>query len=158
MSEPMLKLQILVRAEFALAEIRARRAASRSAFFAVALVFLLLGLAMMTLAVYNALMPRMGPAWAAFTVALVDTFIGIVVVLMARRAGPSDNEEKLAREIREMAYAELNNDIQQVKNEFDQITSEVKRIRSGVTAFTSGAAGTLGPVISMLIKMLKRDK
>ena len=127
----------------------------RSAFFAVALVFLLLGLAMMTLAVYNALLPHMGPAWAAFTVAMADTFVGIVAMLMARRAGPSENEEKLAREIREMAYAELNNDIQQIKGEFDQITSEVKRIRSGVSAFTSGAAGTLGPVISMLIKMLK---
>lgn len=156
MSEPMLKLQIIVRAELALAEIRTRRAASRSAFFGVALVFLLLGLAMMTLAVYHALTPLMGPAWAAFTVALADTFIGIIVVLIARRAGPSENEEKLAREIREMAYAELNNDIQQVKSEFDQISSEVKRIRSGVTAFTSGAAGTLGPVISMLIKILKR--
>jgi len=156
MSEPMLKLQIIVRAELALAEIRTRRAASRSAFFGVALVFLLLGLAMMTLAVYHALTPHMGPAWAAFTVALADTFIGIIVVLIARRAGPSENEEKLAREIREMAYAELNDDIQQVKSEFDQISSEVKRIRSGVTAFTSGAAGTLGPVISMLIKILKR--
>lgn len=157
MSEPMLKLQIIVRSELALAEIRARRAASRSVFFAVALVFLLLGLAMMTLAAYEALKPRMGPAWAAFTVALGDTIIGIVVALMARRAGPSENEEKLAREIREMAYAELNNDIQQIKGEFEQITSEVKRIRSGVTAFTSGAVGTLGPVVSMLIKLLKRD-
>jgi len=157
MSEPILKLQILVRAEIALAEIRARRAATRSAYFAVALVFLLLGLAMMTLAIYHALTPIMGPAWAAFTVALADLLIGIVVALIGRGAGPSENEEKLAREIREMAYAELNSDFQQVKNEFGQITSEIKRIRSGVSSFASGAAGTLGPVINMLINMLKRD-
>lgn len=157
MSDTMLKLQIVVRAEFALAEIRARRAATRSAFFSIALVFLLLGLAMLTLAVYNALEPHMGAAWAAFTVSMIDTVIGVIVLLIARGAGPSENEEKLAREIREMAYAELNNDIQQVKGELDQITTEVRRIRSGVTAFTSGAAGTLGPVISMLVKMLKRN-
>ena len=156
MSDTMLKLQIVVRAEFALAEIRARRAASRSAFFAVSLVFLLLGLGMTTLAVFHALKPHMGPAWAAFTVAMVDTLIGVVLLLIARRAGPSENEEKLAREIREMAYTELNNDIRQVKGDLDNISSEVQRIRSGLMSFTSGAAGTLGPVISMLIKLLKR--
>ena len=72
-------------------------------------------------------------------------------MLVARRAGPSDNEEKLAREIRDMAYAELNNDIEQVKSEFNQLSGEVKRIRTGISSFTSGAAGTLGPVISMLV-------
>jgi hypothetical protein len=157
MSEPMLKLQIIARAEFALAEIRARRAASRSAFFAVALVFLLLGLAMMTLAVYHALAPHLGPAGAALTVALIDTIIGLFVVLAARRAGPSENEEKLAREIRDMAYTELNSDIQQVKNELNQLTGEVKRIRAGITSFTSGAVGTVGPLFSFLFKSLKRD-
>ena len=86
MADPVLKLQILARSELAMAQIHARRAGSRSAFFAVALVFLLLGLAMMTLAVYNALAPSLGPAWAAFVVALVDTFIGIIVALAARKA------------------------------------------------------------------------
>ena len=157
MSEPMLKLQIIARAELALGEIRARRAASRSALFAVALVFLLLGLSMMTLAVYHALTPHLGPAGAALTVALIDSFIGVIVILVARRAGPSENEEKLAREIRDMAYAELNNDIEQVKSEFNQLSGEVKRIRTGISSFTSGAAGTLGPLLNYLIKSLKRD-
>jgi len=152
----MLKLQILVRSELALADIHGRRAATRSAYFAVAMVFLLLGLAMLTLAVYQALVPVMGPAWAAFTVAMVDTVIGIVIALGARRAGPSENEEKLAREIRDMAYAELNNDFEQVKGQFNQVADEVKRIRSGISSFSSGAVGTLGPVLSMLVKTLKR--
>ena len=46
MSETMMKLQIIARSEIALAQINSRRMASRSAFFAVALVFLLLGLAL----------------------------------------------------------------------------------------------------------------
>ena len=157
MPDPVLKLQILARAEMAMAQIHARRAGSRSAFFSVALVFLLLGLAMMTLAIYNALIPSLGPAWAAFVVALVDTFIGIIVVLVARKAGPSENEEKLVREIRDMAYAELSKDIEQVKSELNSITADVKRIRSGFTSVTSSAAGALGPVISMLLKVAKRD-
>lgn len=157
MSEPIMKLQLIARSEMALAQINARRAASRSALFSVALVFLLLGLAMMTLAAYYALESRLGAPMAAFTVSIIDTVIGIIFILIARRAGPSVNEEKLAREIRDMAYAELGNDIEKVKSELNQITSDVKRIRSGFTSFTSGAASSLGPIVSMLIKVAKRD-
>lgn len=157
MSEPIMKLQLIARSEMALAQINARRVASRSALFSVALVFLLLGLAMMTLAVYYALEPRLGAPLAAFTVSMIDTVIGIVFILIARRAGPSENEEKLAREIRDMAYAELGNDIEKVKSELDQMTSDVKRIRSSFTSFTSGAAGSLGPIVSMLINVAKRN-
>ena len=157
MSDHMLKLQPLLRAEHDLAHIQGRRAGSRSAYFAVALVFLLLGLAMLNVAIYQALLPIMGAAWSAFTVALVDTVIGIMIALAARRAGPSENEEKLAREIRDMAYAELNSDIEQVKSQFNQMTSEIKRIRSGISSFTSGAVDSVGPVLSMLVKALKRN-
>lgn len=153
----MMKLQIIARSEIALAQINARRMASRSALFAVALVFLLLGLAMMTMALYFALVPNFGEPWAAFIVSMLDTAIGVIVLLLARRAGPSENEEKLAREIRDMAYTELGNDIDQFKGELNQITGDIKRIRSNITSFTSGAAGTIGPIVSMLLKVAKRD-
>jgi hypothetical protein len=153
----MMKLQIIARSEIALAQINARRMASRSALFAVALVFLLLGLAMMTMALYFALVPKFGEPRAAFIVSMLDTTIGIIVLLVARRAGPSENEEKLAREIRDMAYSELGNDIDQFKGEVEQITGDIKRIRSSFTSFTSGAAGTIGPIVSMLLKVAKRD-
>ena len=91
MSEPMMKLQIIARSEVALAQLNARRAATRSAYFAVALVFLLLGLAMMTAAVFFALEPKIGAPLAAFTVSSIDTVIGIIFVLVARRAGPSSD-------------------------------------------------------------------
>ena len=125
MSDPMLKLQLVVRAELALAEIRARRTASRTTYLSVALVFLLLGIGMMTLALFHALKAYMSPAWAAFSVASLDLLIGILFALAARRAGPSENEEKLARQLREMAYSELGNDIQEVKDEFGDATKEV---------------------------------
>ena len=149
MSDPMLKLQLVVRAELALAEIRARRTASRSTFLAVALVFLLLGIGMMTLAAFHALKAYMSPAWAAFCVASLDLAIGLVFVLVSRRAGPSENEEKLARQLREMAYNELGNDIQDVKDEFGRISGEISRIRSGIASF---AGGSLAPLVSLLLR------
>jgi hypothetical protein len=157
MSEPIMKLQIIARSEIALAQINARRMASRSAMFSVALVFLLLGLAMMTLAAFYALKPSLGAPLAAFSVSAVDTVIGIIFILIAKRAGPSENEEKLAREIRDMAYAELGKDIDVVKEEIDQITSDIKGIHSTFTSFTSGAASTLGPIVKILMQIAKRD-
>ena len=157
MAEPMMKLQLIARSEIALAQLNARRMASRSALFSIALVFLLLGLGMLTLAVYSALEPHLGTPQAALTVSIIDTVIGLVFLLIARKAGPSENEEKLAREIRDMAYAELGKDIDGMKGEIDQITSDISRIRAGFTSFTSGAANTLGPVVSMLLKVARRD-
>ena len=157
MADPMMKLQIIARSEIALAQINARRMASRSAFFSVALVFLLLGLAMMTISLYFALEPSLGAPLAAFTVSIIDTVIGFIFIFIARRAGPSENEEKLAKEIRDMAYTELGNDIDKVKAEMDQISGDIKRIRSGFTSFTGGAVGSLGPIVSMLLKAAKRD-
>lgn len=152
----MMKLQIIARSEIALAQISARRTAGKSAMFAVALVFLLLGLAMMTMAAYFALEPSLGAPLAALTVSTIDTVIGIIFIFAARRAGPSENEEKLAREIRDMAYTELGKDVDAVKAEIDQVTGDIKRIRSKFTSFTSGASGTLGPIISMLLSAAKR--
>lgn len=154
MSDSIMKLQIIARSELALAQINARRMASRSALFSVALVFLLLGLAMMTLGLYYALVPSLGESWAALAVSSIDIVIGLVFILVARRAGPSENEEKLAREIREMAYSELGNDIDKIKSEFDEVTADVKRIRTSFTSFTSGV-GSMGSVISTLLKVAK---
>lgn len=156
MSDPMMKLQLIARAEMAIGQINARRVASRSALFSVALVFLLLGLAMATMALYFALEPSFGAPLSALIVSMIDIIIGAIFILKAKGAGPSENEEKLAREIRDMAYAELGSDIEKAKNELDQITNDVKRIRSGFTSFTSGAAGSLGPIISMLVKIAKK--
>jgi hypothetical protein len=157
MSNPVLKLQILARAELTLAQIHARRAASRSALFSVAMVFLLLGLGMLTLAGYHALVPTLGAAWSAFVVALVDLVIGGAVLLAARRAGPKESEEKLARELRDLAYAEISADIDEMKTELEQIASEVRRIRSGLGTMIGSASASLGPLVGLLTKMVKRN-
>lgn len=157
MKDPILKLQILARAEMALAQIRAQRAGSRSALFGIAMVFALLGLGALNLAIYQALVPTQGPALAALILALLNALAAIVVMLFARKAGPGANEEKLAREMREMAYAELGADMEQVKNELAQITYDVRNIRSSFTSFTSSATSTLGPIMGLLLKAVKRD-
>ena len=72
MSDPVFKLQLLARAELALTEIYARRAAVRSAYLAFALVFALIGLAMFNVAAYLALAEQMSPSLAAFLMSVAN--------------------------------------------------------------------------------------
>jgi len=158
MSNAMLKLQILARSEMALAQLRAQRAGSRSVLFTVALVFGLLALGMLNLAGYQALTPRLGAALAALVVSVADLATAVVIVLVARHAGPDEDDEKLAREMRDLAYAELGADLERVKAEIRQVTDDVRGIRSSFTSIAGGAASTLGPLVGLLINTLKKKK
>jgi len=158
MSNAMLKLQILARSEMALAQLRAQRAGTRSALFTVALVFGLLALGMLNLAGYHALTPALGPALAALAVSLANAALAVIILLVSRRAGPGENDEKLAREMRDLAYAELGADVEHVKAEIRQITEDVRGIRSSFTSIAGGAVSTLGPLVGLLINSLKKKR
>jgi hypothetical protein len=155
MSDSILKLQILARAEIVIAQIRAQRTAKRSGYLAVAVVIGLIGLVMVNVAVYLALCASMTPATAALVVALADATIAVIILLAGSRAGPSENEEKMAREIRDLAYTELNKDIEHIKTDITQISNDLGSIRSALASFSSSAAKTITPLLSILGKAIK---
>lgn len=144
MSDSIFKLQLLARSELALTQIYARRASTRSAYFAFALVLFLLGLAMLNFAAFLALKESQSPAAAAFIVALVNGIAAVIVLLLSRKAGPSDNEERMAREIREMAYREVSHDVDEVKDRLESLANEVSHIGDNVTKATSSLRFVLG--------------
>jgi fatty acid desaturase len=156
MTDPMLKLQILARAELALVQIRVQRLLRRSALLAAALVFALLGLGMFNLAAFYALSPALGPAVAAAILALVDCVIVAVILVVALKTIPHQAEEKLACEIRDLAMTELNRDIDEVKAEISQITDDVRSIRTGIMAVPTAAVNTLFPALRLLTKAVKK--
>lgn len=144
MSDSIFKLQLLARSELALTQIYARRASARSAWFAFALLLFLLGLAMLNFSAFLALKESLSPALAAFIVALANGVVAVVVLLLGRKAGPSDNEERMAREIREMAYREVSQDVDEVKDRLENLASEVNHIGENVTRATSSLRFVLG--------------
>lgn len=148
MSDPVFKLQVLARAELALTEIYARRAAVRSAYLAFALVFALIGLAMFNVAGYLALAEQMSPSLAAFLMSVANAFVAALVLFVGRRAGPSAGEERMARELRELAYREVSEDVDQVKARLDHLAGEVSAIGENVNR----AAGTLKFLLGFLKK------
>jgi hypothetical protein len=144
MSDSIFKLQLLARSELVLAQIYARRASIRSTYLAFALVLFLLGLAMLNLAAFLALRESQSPALAAFIVALVNGVTAVIVLLLSRKAGPSENEERMAREIREMAYREVSQDVDEVKVRLENLSTEVNHIGENVTKATSSLRFVLG--------------
>jgi hypothetical protein len=158
MADPIYRLQTLARAEMAVAQVHASRAASRGALFSVGMVFGLLAIGMLTLAGYNFLIPVVGEGVAALIVALVDTVLAVVVLLIARKAGPSENEEQLAREMRDLAYAEIGNDIERVKRDLERISSDVRSIRSGFMSTASTIASGVGPLLGLFAKSAEKKE
>ena len=146
MADSIFKLQLLARSELTLTEIYARRAASRSLYLGVALVLCLLGLGMFNFAGYLALEVRTTPAVAAMIMALVNAIAAGIAVAISRKAGPSEGEERLAREIRELAYKEVSQDVEEVKGRLENLATEVSSIGENVTRATSAIRFMLGLV------------
>lgn len=162
MTDPIMKLQILARSEMALLRIQTRRNATRTVLLVVALVFVLLALGMLNFAGYQALAATQGPATAAMLVALADGVIAIIVVVISRGAGPNTEQEKMVRDIRDLAYNELGADFDEVKEKITQVTDDVRRIRSGLSGVTSGSyaglANNLAPILGLLIGAIKKSR
>lgn len=144
MDDSIFKLQLLARSEFALTQIHARRTAVRGAYFAVVMALALLALAMLNFSIYLALAQTMTPSNAALIVALGNALIALIVFLVGRRAGPSENEEKMARDIREMAYREVSQDVDEVKARLEDVAEEVGRIGENLTKATGLLRFALG--------------
>lgn len=148
MSDRPFKLQLLVRAELALAKIHARRSLVRVTVIAVALVFVLMGLGMLNFAAYLSLLDKYSPGVAAMLVAMGDVLLALIIYIIGQNAGSSESEEKLAQEIRDMAYTEVSKDVEEIRAKVDQLTGDVKRISTGV----STVMGTIKFFIAMLGK------
>jgi hypothetical protein len=156
MTDPVMKLQILTRAEMTLAQIRVQRALRRAAFFAVAMVFGLLGLGGLDYAIFYAINKTQGPAVAALAVSLMNIAVAVVMLIVADRSSTGMGEEKLAKEIRDIAHQELSRDVEQVRTEVEKITNDVRMIRSSISTVTGVAAGTVVPLAKMLGKGIRR--
>ena len=161
MTDPILKLQILARSEMALLKLQAQRSTSRTSLLVVALVFVLLTLGMLNFSAYQALVETQSPALAALIVAVINGFLALIMVLISRSAGPNAEQEKMVRDIRDLAYNELSADFDEVKSKVSQVTEDVGRIRSGFSALTSGSSGmanSLGPLLGLLIGAVKKGR
>ena len=159
MNETMMKLKILGHAELTLAKVNSRRVANRAVLVAITIGLILLAVVMVNVGSYELLTASYGPATGAYLVAAGNGVLALIPIAVSRSLKPGP-EEHMVREIREMALAELSADAQGVQESFASLSNDVKRIQSGFTAISSGGLGAglggLGPVLGLVIDMLKR--
>ena len=154
MKNPVLKVNLLIRAETALARVRARRTANRIILSLVALVFVLIGVAMLNFSIYQAFTVKFSPGLASLFVSLINLFLAGVIFLIVGKIGGESNEEKMAAEIRDLAYSEIGSDVEGVKAEIGKVVDDINRIRSGFTSFTGGTS--VLPFLGMLTKAITK--
>ena len=154
------KLRLLAKAEAILVRLHLRRAVRQVTFVLVAALFGLLALAMLNVALYLFLAPRIDPALAAFAVAGLDALLAVVAVVAASRLelGP---EAEAAESIRDLAANGLAADAERLRAQFDDLGQDIKHIRSAVTGFTEPGASGLPAVfqwLMMLVGFLRRKR
>ena len=137
MSDAMMKMQVLTRAELALAQIRLQRSLRQAAWLAMAGLVGLVSLAMMDVAIYHALTPWRGPALAALAIAVLNGVLAAMFVAVAKRIAANVTEERLAQQMRDLVAAELNNDVEQVRAELAEVSQAARKVRSGLTAVST---------------------
>ncbi len=162
MHDTIMKLRILARAELTLARINAQRAAKSAILCAIAIGLVLLAVVMVNVGAYQLLAETYSNAVAAFLVAAGNVVLAVVLLIAARQFKPGP-EEKMVREIREMALGEVTADIDAIKADFAQLGTDVKRIRRGFSALGSGGSFGLGlvslaPVIAAIIEAIKHRR
>lgn len=143
------KLRILARAEMALARIKVQRTGFQAALFAVAALFALVGLALLNLAAYNALVPRLGPAFAALAVGSANLLLAAIAVIVALKARPGSADEKMAQEIRDLASDEIKKDFDEVRDDISRISDEVAGIRAGIGSVREAVPGGVRSVVGL---------
>jgi hypothetical protein len=151
-----MKLQVLTRAELALAQIRLLRSLKQAAWLACAGLVGLVALALLDVAAYHALVPSRGPAVAALLIAIANGVAAGVFVAVAQKIGASNTEEKLAAQMRDLAAAEINADVEQVRSELAEISDSVRKVRTGLSAVSTVPFEMVTLVVGNLLRSRKR--
>ena len=153
MDELIAKLRLLAKAEAILVRLYLRRAVRQVSFVLVAALFGLLALAMLNVAFYLFLAPRIDPAFAALAVAGLDALLAVIAVAAASRLelGP---EAEDAESIRDLASDELAADAERLRAQLDDLGQDIKQIRSAVTGIVQPGGINLPAVFQWLMMLV----
>ena len=161
MNEFIVKLRILARSEVTLFKVDANRRANQALLAAISIGCVFVGLVFVNMGLFFMLTESEIDSRAAFILAAGNFGIAVIPFLLRRNAKPGP-EETMVREIREMAAAEISKDLAEITDEIGAVGDGIKQLKSGISSFTrgggGGAMGVLGPVLPLIIDLLKKGK
>ena len=148
-------LKVFWRSERLIRQNELRLTTQKIQFNALAGIVAVFGLVMLSIAVFFALVPYWGQAWAAAAVGGADLLIAIILISYASSLKPAP-ELEMIREMREFAIADLQDEVVKAENELVDLRNDVKRfVRIPVAALMPGL---IGPLLGSVTRGLKSKK
>jgi hypothetical protein len=161
------KLKILLRAEKMLYKAEAQRRASGVMLMAMSIGCVFVALVFVNMGVFFELTASSVSSQAAFMLAGGNLLIAMVPLWVSRQLKPGA-EEGLVQEIRDMALQDITRDVDNVTQQVASVGSGLKQLGSGGSPLAAlgglgalgggGGLNALGPMLSMVIEMLKKRK
>ncbi len=146
-------LSVLLRTERLIARRRMTVLRDQSALISFAALVATLGLIMLNVAGFFALRQVLPPQGAALTIALVDLGLALLIVIVALRLN-ADRELAPVVELRDLALAELETDVQETAAEARALGADLRRVvRDPVGSLLPGL---LGPLLALLARGNKK--
>ncbi|MEP2781928.1 MAG: hypothetical protein ABJP33_05830 [Pseudoruegeria sp.] len=145
---------IILRAERLIAQRRMAIARKQLTLVAFAGLVAIVGVVMLNVSAYQALLASLGAPLAALLIALANFVLAGGMVLWAGKAN-SDSEIASVAEVRDLAIADLEAELEDMKDEVTAIVEDIRGIRRD--PFGVMTSNLLLPLLTTVLKSL-RDK
>ena len=147
-------IQIILRSERLMARRRAALAGRKLGLLGAAALLAAGALVFLNLAAYLALAARMDPALAALCLAGADILLAAILVA-AGLSLSAEHEIAPVADLRDLAVADLEGELQQATEEARELSRNVRRIAHDPLG-TAGF-GLLAPLLGLILKNLRTD-
>jgi len=144
---------IILRTERMIARRHAALLLNQAGLYAMAALVALIGLVMINIALYYALGAHLSPQGAALAVALANIALAGVLVLVAKRQTPGEELEPVT-ELRDLAIAELESDVEQLATEARAMSNDLRRLARDPLGTL--LPSMLGPLLAVLLRGKKK--
>jgi len=141
MNDSLQKVQIVARAQAAILRAQIRRSVASLVLVAIGLVFALLAIGVLNFAAYAGVEMRLGPGPAGLIVGSVDLLLAAALFAKGLAVSPPSEEEKLAREITEMATEHLSAELDEARDELRAFMKSTRRLGEIAQQAASIASG-----------------
>lgn len=152
------KVNLLVRSEKALLKMEMRKRSRQAVFIAIGLIAVLAALVMLNIALYLYLESNNTPLVSVVILAGINVVTAVLFFLIASRQEMGSEAESM-REIRDFAWSQVSDDIDEVKQNVTEFKNSMQRVSSGVNSVFSrdffGLKGLM-PIITALLETQKK--
>ncbi|NDR59146.1 phage holin family protein [Aliiruegeria sabulilitoris] len=145
--------QIILRSEKLIASRQVAVATRKGGLFGAAALMGGIAVVFLNVAAYLVLAARLEPAMAALIVASANLVLAGILIALAKGMS-ADRDVEAVSEVRDMAMADLEGELQEATDEIRELAQNVRKMTRD--PFSSASLSVIGPLLSLLLKNLKK--